>query len=370
MTDKLKETIREAGGIVHGDGNIFFTNAEQFLAAAGEAVAGAIDARGREDLLDYAQTFGAVLSDASGLVSFEPFELERFVAALASREQSPASPDAGAGAVAEPPKGDIPPVSNAERGLTDAERSMLNTLFSNMSDLSDKEWRDHGFRRATFDRLQNKLSGFLYPVRSAAPASAPEPPEPQGAREVEEQVTEGMIEAGAKAAREYMQRTGGNDPAVIYRAMRRAALAQAAPATGKVDAVSEVADAINDLRGLHAQTTPGDWGKGQTTHHTVSRRKGQEPYRIAEFHHANDAAFCDAAHALFPLLLEALATPAPTVQAETGEEPSVLDFRCPHCDSQPGVPCVGTAGGTHLERREAFCVALTAVQADTKGGEA
>lgn len=30
----LKDAIREAGGIVHGDGNIFFTNAEQFTKAA------------------------------------------------------------------------------------------------------------------------------------------------------------------------------------------------------------------------------------------------------------------------------------------------------------------------------------------------
>lgn len=38
-----------------------------------------------------------------------------------------------------------------------------------------------------------------------------------------EAVTNEMIQAGAKAAREYFERTGGNDPAVIYRAMRAAA---------------------------------------------------------------------------------------------------------------------------------------------------
>ena len=36
--DELKAAIREAGGIVHSDGNIFFTNAELFLAAARAAV--------------------------------------------------------------------------------------------------------------------------------------------------------------------------------------------------------------------------------------------------------------------------------------------------------------------------------------------
>jgi len=34
MTNELRDAIRQAGGIVHGDGNIFFTNAEQFRAAA------------------------------------------------------------------------------------------------------------------------------------------------------------------------------------------------------------------------------------------------------------------------------------------------------------------------------------------------
>ena len=36
-----------------------------------------------------------------------------------------------------------------------------------------------------------------------------------------EEVTDEMVQAGAKAAREYFERTGGNAPAVIYRAMLR-----------------------------------------------------------------------------------------------------------------------------------------------------
>ena len=42
-----------------------------------------------------------------------------------------------------------------------------------------------------------------------------------------EEVTDEMVQAGAKAAREYFERTGGNAPAVIYRAMRAAAPAAA-----------------------------------------------------------------------------------------------------------------------------------------------
>ncbi|WP_241069530.1 hypothetical protein [Achromobacter insuavis] len=48
-----------------------------------------------------------------------------------------------------------------------------------------------------------------------------------------EAVTDKMIQAGAKAAREYFERTGGNDPAVIYRAMRAAA--PAAPQAGECE---------------------------------------------------------------------------------------------------------------------------------------
>lgn len=44
-------------------------------------------------------------------------------------------------------------------------------------------------------------------------------------------VTREMIRAGARAAREYLERTGGNDPATIYRAMRAVApAAQPLPA--------------------------------------------------------------------------------------------------------------------------------------------
>ncbi|KOQ29492.1 hypothetical protein ABW38_10545 [Achromobacter xylosoxidans] len=42
-----------------------------------------------------------------------------------------------------------------------------------------------------------------------------------------EAVTDEMVQAGAKAAREYLERTGGNAPAEIYRAMRAAAPAAA-----------------------------------------------------------------------------------------------------------------------------------------------
>lgn len=50
----------------------------------------------REELLDIAQAFGAELSDETGRVYFEPFELERFVAYL-STPQARAAQQAGSG---------------------------------------------------------------------------------------------------------------------------------------------------------------------------------------------------------------------------------------------------------------------------------
>ena len=60
---------------------------------------------------------------------------------------------------------------------------------------------------------------------------------------------------------------------------------------------------IRDLRASHARTSPGAWGKGATTHETVSRAEGLAPYKVAEFRHANDAQFCDLAHVFVPRLL-------------------------------------------------------------------
>lgn len=50
--------------------------------------------------------------------------------------------------------------------------------------------------------------------------------------------------------------------------------------------------------------TPGVWSKGDSTHQTVSKREGQEPYRIADFRHADDASFCDLAHAYVPAMIK------------------------------------------------------------------
>lgn len=61
---------------------------------------------------------------------------------------------------------------------------------------------------------------------------------------------------------------------------------------------------IHDLRASHAQATAGTWGKGATTHETVSRTEGKQSYKVADFRHSNDAQFCDLAHAFTPRLLD------------------------------------------------------------------
>ncbi|WP_116791372.1 hypothetical protein [Achromobacter dolens] len=79
------------------------------------------------------------------------------------------------------------------------------------------------FRNATRDDAKNGGRAYFEAARAIedelrqavdALASAPV---------AGEAVTDEMIQAGAKAAREYFDQTGGNDPAVIYRAMRAAA---------------------------------------------------------------------------------------------------------------------------------------------------
>lgn len=67
-------------------------------------------------------------------------------------------------------------------------------------------------------------------------------------------------------------------------------------------------EVIATLRELHADSTQGKWCKGISSHHTVSKRDGMEPYKIAEFRHAADAAFCDYAHANIPTLLDRIAS--------------------------------------------------------------
>lgn len=52
--------------------------------------------------------------------------------------------------------------------------------------------------------------------------------------------------------------------------------------------------------------TAGKWAEGKTTHETVAKVDGREDYRVAEFRHADDAMFCDLAHAHILSVLEML----------------------------------------------------------------
>lgn len=65
-------------------------------------------------------------------------------------------------------------------------------------------------------------------------------------------------------------------------------------------------DVVADLRALHAQTTQGVWGKGRSTHESVSRYPNAPPYHVADFRHANDASFIDACHEHLPAILDEL----------------------------------------------------------------
>ena len=105
---------------------------------------------------------------------------------------------------------------------------------------------------------------------------------------------------------------------------------------------------IRDLRESHARTSPGAWGKGATTHETVSRAEGLEPYKVAEFRHANDAQFCDLAHVFVPRLLS---------------EIEALQSRVNELEAQLSAIC---AGGVEPLRKQAVPAAL-AEQEENQG---
>lgn len=76
---------------------------------------------------------------------------------------------------------------------------------------------------------------------------------------------------------------------------------------------------ISDLRSSHAATTQGEWMKGETTHETVCKRDAGKPYRVASFRHADDAQFCDVAHAFVPRLLDELEKARAALEAKQAE---------------------------------------------------
>ena len=70
---------------------------------------------------------------------------------------------------------------------------------------------------------------------------------------------------------------------------------------------ADIDSILYDLQMAYEKSTQGVWGKGDTTHRTVARNKGQPNYEIADFRHADDATFVDLAHAHMPTLLQAFA---------------------------------------------------------------
>ena len=56
---------------------------------------------------------------------------------------------------------------------------------------------------------------------------------------------------------------------------------------------------IKELETAYIASTPGNWKKGITTHHTVN----DYGYPIGEFRHSNDAQFVDVVHAFVPRII-------------------------------------------------------------------
>lgn len=85
---------------------------------------------------------------------------------------------------------------------------------------------------------------------------------------------------------------------------------------------------IHDMRESWARTTHGTWGKGDTTHETVARGGRKKEYKIADFRHADDAQFCDLAHAFTPRLLaeiESLQNRVQELEASQAQRVPLMD---------------------------------------------
>lgn len=87
----------------------------------------------------------------------------------------------------------------------------------------------------------------------------------------------------------------------------------------------DVERTIEDLRKLHELTTQGQWRCGQSSHETVSHAAGREDSHVAEFRHANDATFCDAAHNALPALLETLTHTREVIKERDAEVAALKD---------------------------------------------
>jgi hypothetical protein len=415
MTDNLKATIREAGGIVHGDGNIFFTNAEQFLAAAGEAVAGAIVARGQGDTVTvsreaYEETVATMTKARDLLRTFYGKGATVKIGTLYSHAnsaawgisnalkllQSPASPDAGAG-VAQCPncKGTRTPhaLDPARRGRCECvegapasapeapeqqgeypplpEDLLFNTATNVTYYRADQM---HAYVDA--DRKERQLAACNFCLNEAAEARAA--------------LASPDLRSKLNAAANYIDTLGGDSKTY------RAALAQAAPATGKVGAV---VDMVLHCPKCGLQHVDGDESKelsigGTLESGTVRVGWDNPPHRSHLCHGCGHIwrpadvptngvqAVKTTGNADSPI-----ATPAPTVQAETGEAQAAINaiaaltpvelkdfpyagrFRCQQCRFEWGGD-LGTEGhAVNCAYAIATSVphALTAVQAD-KGG--
>jgi hypothetical protein len=68
----------------------------------------------------------------------------------------------------------------------------------------------------------------------------------------------------------------------------------------------EMTTTLKELEQLLETATPRPWGKGVSSHHTVCKDNTFNGYRIAEFHHADDASLVDYAVNSLPTLIAAL----------------------------------------------------------------
>lgn len=97
------------------------------------------------------------------------------------------------------------------------------------------------------------------------------------------------------------------------------AVIRAARASAPEGAAEGLTEAVERLADAYKHATGGVWHKGLTTHHTVTDLPNAPRYKIGEFHHADDANFCDVAHEVAPILIAAIEQSLRPSSTTTGE---------------------------------------------------
>ena len=156
-------------------------------------------------------------------------------------------------------------------------------------------WRDKypSFSMHAPDAWEAAMHHAAQPAQEHAAAAQAAPTHTEAP--IDEPVTKQMIDAGAKAAREYMARTGGNNLTVIYRAMRAVAPAGGVSASPAQEHASPLSSQGREPEAWLAsyQDREGNDGRYVTTHYHLAVENDARGQPAALYRGASAAAHKD-----------------------------------------------------------------------------